>query len=62
LVEAGHACTVKLDPRFVLGWLRCGSIDPAETITIEAKDGESAVILRAGEGIRTVIMPLAKDA
>ena len=61
LVEAGHACTVKLDPRFVLGWLRCGSIDPAETITIEAKDGESAVILRAGEGIRTVIMPLAKD-
>ena len=62
LVEVGHACTVKLDPRFVLGWLRCGSIDPAETITIEAKDGESAVILRAGEGIRTVIMPLAKDA
>ncbi len=62
LVEVGHACTVKLDPRFVLSWLRCGSIDPAETITIEAKDGDSAVILRAGEGIRTVIMPLAKDA
>jgi len=60
LVEAGHACTVKLDPRFVLGWLRCGSIDPAETITLMAKDAESSVILRS-EDVRTVIMPLAKD-
>jgi DNA polymerase-3 subunit beta len=62
LVEAGHTCSVKLDPRFVLGWLRCGSIDAAETITLEAKDADSAVILRAGEGVRTVIMPLSKDA
>jgi len=61
LVEAGHACTVKLDPRFVLGWLRCGSIDPAETISITAKDADSAVVLRAGDSVRTVIMPLAKD-
>jgi len=65
LVEAGHACSVKLDPRFVLGWLRCGSIDPSETISLEAKDADSAVVLRAGGGdgtvppIRTVIMPLA---
>jgi DNA polymerase III subunit beta len=62
LVEVGHTCTVKLDPRFVLGWLRCGSIDAAETITLEAKDADSAVILRAGEGVRTVIMPLSRDA
>ena len=61
LVEAGHACTVKLDPRFVLGWLRCGSIDPAETISLTAKDADSAVVLRAGDSVRTVIMPLAKD-
>jgi DNA polymerase-3 subunit beta len=61
LVEAGYACTVKLDPRFVLQWLECGSIDPAETISLIAKDGESAVILRSGDSVRTVIMPLAKD-
>lgn len=61
LVEVGHACTVKLDPRFVLGWLRCGSIDPSETISLTAKDSESSVILRS-EDVRTVIMPLAKDA
>lgn len=62
LVEVGHTCTVKLDPRFVLGWLRCGSVDPSETISLTAKDADSAVILRSGESIRTVIMPLAKDA
>lgn len=61
LVEAGHACTVKLDPRFVLGWLRCGAIDAAETISLAAKDADSAVLLRAGDNVRTVIMPLAKD-
>lgn len=62
LVEAGQACTVKLDPRFVCEWLECGSIDPAETVCLTATDGDSAVVLSASETIRTVIMPLARDA
>lgn len=68
LVEVGQACTVKLDPYFVLGWLNCGSIDPAETVSLSAINADSAVVLKAGGGdgsvppIRTVIMPLAKDA
>lgn len=62
LVEAGQACTVKLDPRFVREWLECGSIDPAETVCLTATDGDSAVVLSASETIRTVIMPLARDA
>lgn len=61
LFESGHGCTVKLDPKFVLQWLRCGSVDVAETITLSAKDAESAVILKAGDSVRTVIMPLAKE-
>lgn len=62
LVEAGQACTVKLDPRFVCEWLECGSIDPAETVCLTATDADSAVVLSASETIRTVIMPLARDA
>jgi DNA polymerase III subunit beta len=62
LVESGQACTVKLDPRFVREWLECGSIDPAETVCLTATDGDSAVVLSASETIRTVIMPLARDA
>jgi DNA polymerase-3 subunit beta len=60
LVEAGHACNVKLDPRFVCEWLSCGSFDWAETIEVEAEDAQSAVVLRAQDA-RCVIMPLAKD-
>lgn len=59
LVEAGHACTVRLDPRFVCEWLECGSIDPAETVCLSATDADSAVVVSASETIRTVIMPLA---
>lgn len=60
LVEAGHACNVKLDPRFVCEWLSCGSFDWAETIEVEAEDAQSAVVLRA-QDCRCVIMPLAND-
>lgn len=60
LVEAGHKCTVKLDPHFVVQWLGCGSFDQAETIELEAEDGESAVVMRA-QDCRCVIMPLAKE-
>lgn len=60
VVQAGHACRVKLDPAFVLQWLDCGSFDAAETIEVEAEDDQSAVVLRA-QDCRCVIMPLAKD-
>ena len=60
VVEAGHACSVSLDPRFVVEWLGCGSFDTAETIELEAQDATSAVVLRA-QDCRCVIMPLAKE-
>ena len=58
IVEAGHATTVKLDPVFVLEWLR--TIDQAETVTIEAKDDQSAVVFKAGD-CRQIVMPMAKE-
>lgn len=60
LVTAGHACVVKLDPRFVVEWLGCGSFDLAETIEVEAESDTTAVVLRA-QNSRCVIMPLAKE-
>lgn len=65
LVEAGKTCTVKIDPRFAVEWLR--TLDPAETVEVEASDELSAVVFRGGEPVdgthpfRNVIMPLAKD-
>lgn len=59
LVEVGTPCTVKIDPRFAVEWLR--TIDPVETVEIEAENAESAVVFRAGER-RNVVMPLSKDA
>lgn len=59
LIEAGHACTVKLDPRFVTQWLDCKSFDDLEPIDIEAEDDHSAVVLRS-QDCRCVIMPLAE--
>ena len=59
LVEAGHPATVKLDPGFVIEWLR--TLDAAQTITVQAKDSESAVVFRAGD-CRQIVMPMAKDA
>lgn len=60
VVEAGHACRVKLDPDFVTEWLDCGSFDTAETISVEAENDQSAVVLRADD-CRCIIMPMAKD-
>lgn len=58
LVEAGQPCVVRLDPRFVTEWL--ASLDAAETINVSVKDGNSAVVLRAGD-CRTTIMPMGDD-
>jgi len=41
-------------------WLGCGSFDRAETVAIEARDAQSAVVLRAGD-CRNVIMPMANE-
>lgn len=60
LVEAGQACTVSLDPRFVTEWLGCGSFDLAETVELEAADAKSAVVLRA-QDCRCVVMPLSTE-
>lgn len=60
LLEGGEPVTVQIDPHFASQWLKCGSFDQAETVTIEAKDPQSAVVLRCGD-CRNVIMPMAAD-
>lgn len=58
VVEAGTSTLVNIDPRFALEWLR--TLDPAETVEVEAENADSAVVFRAGD-LRNVVMPLAKD-
>ena len=58
IVEAGHECSVKIDTRFAIEWLK--TLDSAETVEVEAENAESAVVFRAGDR-RNVVMPLAKD-
>jgi DNA polymerase-3 subunit beta len=59
LADVGTCTTVKLDPAFVADWLV--TLDPAETIAIEAKDKQSAVVFRA-DRCRAVVMPLDPTA
>lgn len=58
LVQAGTACSVKIDPAFAVEWLR--TLDPAETVEVEAENEQSAVVFRADK-LRNVVMPMAKD-
>lgn len=60
LLEGGEPVTVQIDPHFASQWLACGAFDRAETVSIEAKDAQSAVVLRCGD-CRNVIMPMAAD-
>ena len=60
IVEAGHACTVKLDPVFVREWLSGLPADGEPTVSVQAKDAQSAVVLRT-DTYTGVIMPLAAD-
>lgn len=60
IVEAGHACTVKLDPIFVREWLTGLPADGEPTVSIQAKDHLSAVVMKT-DTFTGVIMPLAKD-
>lgn len=61
LVEFGAACTVKLDPLFVSQWLTGLPADGEPTVSVQATDAQSAVVLRADD-FTGVIMPLAGDA
>jgi len=61
IVEAGHACTVKLDPAFVREWLQGLPADGEPTVSVQAKDKASAVVLRA-DSYTGVIMPLDTEA
>lgn len=60
VVAAGTPCTTKLDPAFVVEFLRALPADGEPNVKIEAVDAQSAVVLRCGD-VRGVIMPLAKD-
>lgn len=61
IVEFGHGCTVKLDPVFVREWLQGLPADGEPTVSVQAKDKSSAVVLRA-DSYTGVIMPLDPEA
>ena len=60
--EAGHKCSVQLDPAFVREWLRGLPAGGDPVVTITAKDKASAVILRSDDTYTGVIMPLDPEA
>ena len=60
LVEAGAACTVKLDPRYVRQWLEGLPADGEPTVSVQARDAQSAVILRT-DCHTGVVMPMAAE-
>jgi DNA polymerase-3 subunit beta len=60
IVEAGKACTVKLDPIFVREWLSGLPADGEPTVSVQATDSQSAVVLRTDTFVG-VIMPLATE-
>lgn len=61
VVESGHACTVKLDPAFVLQFLAGLPADGEPTVSIHAKDASAAVVFRCDD-YTGLVMPLAEDA
>lgn len=60
IVEAGTACTVSLNPEYVRDWLTGLPADGEPTVSVQAKDAQSAVVLRS-DSYTGVIMPLAAD-
>jgi DNA polymerase-3 subunit beta len=57
--HAGAAVRIKLDPRFVVDFLRV--LDGAVNVTVEITDPQSACVCRTEDGYGYVIMPLAAD-
>ena len=58
--ESGKNCCVKLDPVFVLQWLQGISSEEDPTVTIDAVDNKSAVVLVCGDSTG-LIMPMGDD-
>lgn len=61
VVEAGHECTFKLAPAFVLKFLKGLPPDGEPTVSILAKDSQSAVVFRCDD-YTGLMMPMADDA
>lgn len=61
LVECGHVCNVMLDPAYLLEWCRNLPPEAEPTISVQAKDKGSAVVLR-NDCYTGVIMPLDPSA
>ena len=57
-IEADDAVTLTVDPRYCLDWLR--AVDPAEPVTCEASDKDSALVMRA-EDSTGVVMPMGEE-
>jgi DNA polymerase-3 subunit beta len=58
VLEAGEPTTVKLDPQYLVDWLRGLPTDAEPDIAISAVDKGSAVVLTLGEMFTGVVMPL----
>jgi|694.fasta_scaffold01253_31 DNA polymerase-3 subunit beta len=61
VVSGGDPVKVKLDPVFVVEWLRGIATDEGPHITVELVDAQSACVLRNGGVYTGVIMPLSND-
>jgi DNA polymerase III sliding clamp (beta) subunit (PCNA family) len=61
VVSGGDPVKVKLDPVFVVEWLRGIATDEGPHITVELVDAQSACVLRNGGVYTGVIMPLSSD-
>ena len=57
--HAGSTVRIKLDPRFVVDFLRV--LDGAAGVSVEITDAQSACVCRTEDGYGYVIMPLAAD-
>jgi DNA polymerase-3 subunit beta len=61
VVSGGEPVKVKLDPEFVIAWLKGLTSEDDPNVTLELVDPQSACILRSGEDCTGVIMPMAAD-
>jgi len=61
VLSSGSECRVKLNPGYVVDWLKELPLDAEPTVDVDARDGESAVVLRCGDHL-AVVMPLSEDA
>ena len=60
LVAAGSTSTTKVDPRYVIEFLRSIPADEEPQVNVYATDPQSRVLLKCGP-YTGVIMPLAKE-